>query len=260
MLRCSATRAMTRTLHEPWPKPKRPPSARDPPSQSAAPQKTAESISRKPYQGFRLVREQKHDVARLGLSLEQLPAQARPVHRVRVLAAFQRVAGPSPAEIPFWRSTTDSREREMRRPERFSTSSARRGSVQLGRSATGADRTSSATASARSALTGAGPGATAVFSASMPPAVKALRQKRTVSSRTPKASAIWRLVQPERVSKIARARSASLRSRERLTAISADRWSSSALTGDLPAMIPISDPIKRRNHSPHPLASLGTPA
>src|SRR3954469_21450182 len=50
MLRCSATRAMTRTLHEPWPKHKRPPSARDPPSQSAAPQKTAESISRKPYQ------------------------------------------------------------------------------------------------------------------------------------------------------------------------------------------------------------------
>src|SRR3954470_4457116 len=37
MLRCSATRAMTRTLHEPWPKPKRPPSAGDPPSQSAAP-------------------------------------------------------------------------------------------------------------------------------------------------------------------------------------------------------------------------------
>src|SRR3954451_8728931 len=36
MLRCSATRAMTRTLHEPWPRPKRPPSARDPPGQSAA--------------------------------------------------------------------------------------------------------------------------------------------------------------------------------------------------------------------------------
>ena len=45
--------------------------------------------------------EQKHDVARLGLGLEQLPAQARPVHRVRVLATFQRVAGPSPAEIPL---------------------------------------------------------------------------------------------------------------------------------------------------------------
>ena len=86
-------------------------------------------------------------------------------------------------------------------PERLSISSAKRGSVQFGRSATGADRTSSATASARSALTGAGPGATDFFSASMPPVVKALRQKRTVSSRTPKASAIWLLVQPERVSK-----------------------------------------------------------
>src|SRR5215207_3004096 len=48
---------------------------------------------------FGLVREQKHDVARLGLSLEQLPAQARTVHRVRVLATSQRMAGPSPAEI-----------------------------------------------------------------------------------------------------------------------------------------------------------------
>ena len=209
---------------------------------------------------FRLVREQKHDVARLGLGLEQRPAQAGAVHGVRVLAAFQGVTGPSPAEIPLWRSTTDSREREMRMPERFSISSANRGSVQLGRSATGPDRTSSVTASARSALTGVGPGATAVFSASMPPVLKALRQTRTVSSRTPKASAIWLLVQPERVSTIARARSASPRSRERLRAISADLWSSSAVTGDLPARIPISDPIKRRNHSPHPLASLGTPA
>src|SRR3954466_987867 len=56
----------------------------------------------------------------------------------------------------------------------------------------------------------------------------------TVSSRTPKASAIWPLVQPDRVSKIARARSASPRSRERLSAISANRCSSSAVTGDLP--------------------------
>src|SRR3954471_20688271 len=120
-------------------------------------------------EGFGLVREQKHDVARLGLRFEQLPAQARPVHGIRILAAFQRVAGPAPAEIPFWRSTTDSREGEMRTPARFSISSARRGSAQSGRSATGADRTSSATASARSALTGAGPGATDVFSASIPP-------------------------------------------------------------------------------------------
>src|SRR5215204_7779594 len=191
-------------------------------------------------QRFGLVAEQKHNVARLGLGFEQRPAQARTVHRVRVLAAFQGVAGPSPAEIPFWRSTTESREREMRRPTRLSISSARRGSVQLGRSATAADRTSSATANAHSALTGAGPGAADFFSASMPPVMKVLRQTRTVSSRTPNASAIWPLVQPDRVSKIARARSASPRPREWLRTISADLCSSSAVKEDLPAMIPIS--------------------
>ena len=39
-------------------------------------------------QGFGLVREQKPDVARLGLSLEQRPAQAGAVQGVRILAAF----------------------------------------------------------------------------------------------------------------------------------------------------------------------------
>src|SRR3954466_6406816 len=179
-----------------------------------------------------LVAAQKRDVARLGLGLEQLAAQARPVHGVGVLPTFQCVAGSPPAKAPFFRSTTESREREMRTPARVSISSARRGSVQFGRSATGPDRTSSATARARSALTGAGPGATDVFSASIPPVMKVLRQKRTVSSRTPKASAIWPLVQPKRVSTIARARSAAPRSCERLSAISANRCSASALTGD----------------------------
>src|SRR4051795_10242307 len=211
-------------------------------------------------QGFGLVPKEQHDVARLGLSFEQLPAQARTVHRVCVLATSQRVARPSPAEVPLWRSTTDNREQEMRTPERVSISSARRGNVQFGRSATGADRTSSATASARSALTGAGPGAIDVFSAAIPPVMKALRQKRTVSSRTPKAWAIWPLVQPDRVSKIARARSASPRSREWLRATSADLCSASALTGDLPAIVPVSHQIRGRNHGPHPLASLTTPA
>src|SRR5829696_7067471 len=211
-------------------------------------------------QGFRLVAKEKHDVAGLGLSLEQLSAQARPIHSVPILTSLQGVACTPPTECPFWRSTTDSREGEMRRPARLSISFARRGSVQFGRSPTGLDKTSSATASARSALTGADPGAIDFFRASIPPAVKALRQKRTVSSRTPKASAIWLLVQPERVSTIARARSASPRSRERLRAISTDLCSSSAVTGDLPTIIPISDPIKRRNHSPHPLASPSTPA
>src|SRR5215210_1471942 len=175
-------------------------------------------------QRFGLVPEQKHDVARLGLGFEQFPAQARPVHRVRVLAAFQGVARTPPAEIPFLRSTTDNREGEMRTPARVSISFARRGSVQFGRSATGPDKTSSATANADSALTGGGPGATDFFSASTPPVIKALRQNRTVSSRTPNASAIWPLVQPERVSKIARARSASPRSRERPSALRARLW------------------------------------
>src|SRR3954464_13534931 len=112
---------------------------------------------------FGLVCEQEHGVARLGLGLEQLAAQARPVHGVGVLPTFQCVAGSPPAKAPFFRSTTESREREMRTPARVSISSARRGSVQFGRSATGPDRTSSATARARSALTGAGPGATDVF-------------------------------------------------------------------------------------------------
>src|SRR3954467_11936760 len=119
----------------------------------------------------------------------------------------------------------------MRPPARISISSARRGSVPFGRSATGPDRTSSATARARSALTGAGPGATDFFSASSPPVMKALRQNRTVSSRTPKAWAIWPLVQPDRVSKIARGRSGSPRSREWLRATSADLCSASAIKG-----------------------------
>ena len=52
-------------------------------------------------EGFGLVAEQEHDVARLGLGFEQLSAQARPVHGVGVLPTFQRVAGSPPAEAPF---------------------------------------------------------------------------------------------------------------------------------------------------------------
>ena len=108
---------------------------------------------------FGLIPEQEHDVAGLSLYLHQLAAQADPVHGIGVLTGFQGVARPAPAEITLWRSTTDRREREMRTPERFSISSAKRGSVQLGRSATGPDSTCSATTRAHSALTEAGPGA-----------------------------------------------------------------------------------------------------
>ena len=184
-----------------------------------------------------LVAEQQHDVARLGLRLQQPPAQARAVHRVGILPALQRVARPPPAESPLCRSTTESREREMRRPERFSISTASRGSVQFGRSATGAASSSSATASARSALSGAGPGGTRFRSASTPPCMNVLRHSRAVSSRTPKAAAMSGLVQPARVSRMARARSASARSRERPSSTKARLCSPFAETGDLPAMI-----------------------
>ena len=75
---------------------------------------------------FGLVAEQEHDVACFGLRLEQLAAQPGTVHGIGVLAAFQGVARTPPAEIPFFRSTTDSRDGEMRTPERFSISSAKR--------------------------------------------------------------------------------------------------------------------------------------
>ena len=59
---------------------------------------------------------------------------------------------------------------------------------------------------AASVFTGAGPGATLAVNASTPPLANALRHRRTVSSRTPRASSATRgLVQPDSVSKIARA-------------------------------------------------------
>jgi hypothetical protein len=99
-------------------------------------------------------------------------------------------------------------------PSRASISPMRRASVQLRRSATGASSNGATTLSAASALTGAGPYAGLVSSASTPPRAKSLRHRRTVSSRTPNASAMRGLVQPDSVSNKARARSASPRSRE----------------------------------------------
>src|SRR4051812_8374256 len=211
-------------------------------------------------QRFGLVLEQQDDVARLGLRFEQLPAQTGAVHRVRILAALQRVTRPPPAKPPFFRSTTESREREMRRPERCSISLAKRGSVQFGRFATGADRSSSATSNARSALIAAGPGATVALSAPTPPRMNALRHSRTVSSRTPNASAISGLVQPRNVSRIARDRSASPRSRDWLSPSNSRLRSASATTGDLPTMIPPANQLTRANHSPHPLDRSPKPA
>jgi hypothetical protein len=206
------------------------------------------------------VLEQQHDIARLGLGFEKLSAQTAAVDGVSVLTAVQRVPGAAPTKAPFLRSTTDSREGEMRTPERFSISSTKRGKVQFRRSATGADRTSCATARAQVALTGAGPGAVRVLSVSTPPFMKSLRHSRTVSSRTPNASAIRPLVQPDNVSRIARARSASLRSRDWPRSTNARSCSALAKTIDLPPMTRIPNQIEIQNHHIRPLDRLNTAA
>jgi hypothetical protein len=99
------------------------------------------------------------------------------------------------------------------------------------RSATGASSNGVTTRKAASLFTGTGPGATLVFKASTPPAMKAPRQKRTVSSRTQNASAIFELVHPP-ASVTGRARSASPWSGEAERAKRAARCASLAVTGD----------------------------
>src|SRR3954471_13020990 len=72
MLRCSATRAMTRTLHEPWPRPKRPPVSPG----------SAESIRRAPKKP----QSQSAGNRMIGRGLLQLDAEVleelREVHRL----------------------------------------------------------------------------------------------------------------------------------------------------------------------------------
>ncbi len=148
---------------------------------------------------------------------------------------FSVCRGRPPAEL-FFRKALDSCERLMHTPSRASISARRRGIVQLRRSATGSSSKGVATRKAASLFIGGGPGAMLAFSAATPPAVKSLRQRRTVSSRTPNASAILGLVQSASVSSTARARSASPRSREPARAKRPARCSSPAVTGDFPAM------------------------
>ena len=170
---------------------------------------------------------EKNDVARFGLSPVQ--AQAPPFHLAFRLTSLQRVPGPSPAEL-FFRKALDSCERLMRTPSRASIAARRRGIVHRFFQQGGGH------AQGGFSFIGGGPGAMLAFSATTPPAVKSLRQRRTVSSRTPNASAILGLVQPASVSSTARARPASPRSREPARATRAARCSSLAVTGDFPAM------------------------
>ncbi len=186
-------------------------------------------------QRLALVAVKQNDVASGGLLFAQLQAQTNPLDIGGNLAPLQRVPRTPPAEL-FLRRALDNCERLIRTPSRFSISARNRGMVQLCRSATGSSRSGTATRRAASLFIGAGPGATVAFKAAIPPRMKSLRHRRTVSSRTPNASAIRALVQPANVRRTARARSASPRSREPASATRAACCSSLAERGDLPVM------------------------
>jgi hypothetical protein len=186
-------------------------------------------------QRLALVAIEQDDVAGCGLLFAQLQAQPDPFDLAGGLASLQRVPRPPPTEL-FFRNALDNCERLMRTPSRASISARRRGIVQLRRSATGSSSKGVTTRNAVSLFTGAGPGATLAISAVTPPSAKSLRQRRTVSSRTPNASAICGLVHPDSVSSTARALSASTRSREPASVASAARCSPVAVSGDFPAM------------------------
>ena len=144
----------------------------------------------------------------------------------------------------------------MHTPSRASISARMRAIVQFGRLATGSSSNGATTRSAVSLFTGTGPGATLAFNASVPPRLKSLRHSRTVSSRTLNASAMRGLVQPESVSRMARALSASPRSREPARAVRAKRWSSLAVTGDLPLMPHLYESMPIANRYADPLVKL----
>jgi hypothetical protein len=189
-------------------------------------------------QRFRLVGEQQNDIAGVRLLLQQTQPQAGAIDGIGVLAPFQRVPRSPPAKAPFLRITTLSRDFEIRSPVRVSISSCSRGSVQLGRSAIGADSTAETTESAARAFTGSGPGALRARRPETPLQPNVQRQWRTLSGLTANASAIRKLDHPASDSKSARARSASSRSDERARACSSSRSSVVASTRGRPAMAP----------------------
>jgi hypothetical protein len=67
-------------------------------------------------QRLALVGKQQHDVAGVGLRLEQFQAQTAAVHRRGVVAALQRVAGSAIAKAPFLRSAVESCDFEILTP------------------------------------------------------------------------------------------------------------------------------------------------
>jgi hypothetical protein len=151
-----------------------------------------------------LVAIKKNDVAGCGLLFAPQPAQADPFDLACDLAPLQRVPRPPPTEF-FSQRLGQLRTADANALTCFDLA-RRRGTVQLCRSATGCSSKGVTTRNAVSLFTGIGPGATLAFSAAIPPPAKSLRQRRTVSSRTPNASAMRGPVHPASVSSTARAR------------------------------------------------------
>ena len=140
-------------------------------------------------QRLTFVAVKKNDVASFSLTFTKLQTQTDPVHLAGDLASLQRVPGPPPTEL-FFRNAFDNCDRLMRTPSRVSISARRRAIVQFVLSATGSSSKGVTTRNATVLFTGSGPGAMRAFNASTPPRAKSPRQRRTVSSRTPNASAI----------------------------------------------------------------------
>jgi len=207
-------------------------------------------------QGLALIAIEENDVAGLGLGLAQRKAQAPCVRSRRRFGGLSACAGAAASGSFFFAAPLDNCDLPILTPSRASISVMRRWIVQLVRSATGASSRGATTRSAASVFTGGGPGATVAFNASTPPRANSLRHRRTVSSRTLKASAMRGLVHPASVSKIARARSASPRSREWANVSSALRYSSPAVTRDLPAMPRLRESTRRPNHTCDSLVKL----
>lgn len=177
--------------------------------------------------GLGLIGEEQLDRPGLGLALERAQTLGALRDGLAVLAPTQRMARAAERVAPFFRNRRLIQGWERRMPQRRSTSCWSRGSVQgavLG--VRGSARITSSTSSARRPRCAGRPGERCVRSASTPPRRYAQRQCSTVSARTPKSAPSARPVQPCSESSSARARSASPRSAERVSASRAARCAS----------------------------------
>lgn len=189
------------------------------------------------------VLEQQDDVARFGLTFQELEPKPGAIYGAAILSASKAVAGPSPSVAVFF-SALLSCDFEMETSARRVISACRRGNVQFARSATGAVNTDAATPAAASLLTLSRPGRALARRPSTPLSANQLRHRRTLSGVTPNARAICPLVQPLIDNTTARARSASSRRSDRASACNASTCSAVETTRGRPAM---THPTARRN-------------